>query len=447
MELIVHRNPEAERARHQPVRSWQPPHRHVEDGRAQAGARPARLRRGLRRRPPRRGEEPRQGAHLQLPLGPAIAGTPRTSGPSCGSSTMPARRSGETIRVFPLSNWTELDIWQYIYAENIPIVPLYLAAPRPTVERDGMILMVDDDRFPLREGEVPVRALGPLPHPRLLSADRRGRERGGDPARRSSRRCCSPPPPSGRAAPSTMTAAASMEKQEAGRLFLMATAASPADAADDIARAEVDAYLERQPAQVAAPLHHLRLGRRRQVDPDRAAALRQQAAVRGPARRARGATAASPAPRARASISPCWSTASRRARAGHHHRRRLPLLRDRQAQVHRRRHARPRAIYPQHGDRRLDRRPRHHPDRRAQGRAHPDPAPQPPRPPARHPPRRAGGQQDGPGRITTGRGSTRSSPTIAPSPTRSASATSPPSRSPALAGDNIAAAQRGHGLV
>src|SRR3954467_12848985 len=62
----------------------------------------------------------------------------------------------ESIRVFPLSNWTELDIWQYIYAEGIEIVPLYLAAPRPTVERDGMLLMVDDDRFPLREGEVPV---------------------------------------------------------------------------------------------------------------------------------------------------------------------------------------------------------------------------------------------------------------------------------------------------
>jgi sulfate adenylyltransferase subunit 2 len=62
----------------------------------------------------------------------------------------------ETIRIFPLSNWTELDIWQYIYAEDIPIVPLYLAALRPTVERDGLILMVDDDRLPLREGEVPV---------------------------------------------------------------------------------------------------------------------------------------------------------------------------------------------------------------------------------------------------------------------------------------------------
>lgn len=63
---------------------------------------------------------------------------------------------GESIRVFPISNWTELDIWQYIARENIPIVPLYFAAPRPTVERDGLLLMVDDERFPLRDGEVPV---------------------------------------------------------------------------------------------------------------------------------------------------------------------------------------------------------------------------------------------------------------------------------------------------
>ena len=63
---------------------------------------------------------------------------------------------GESIRVFPLSNWTELDIWQYIMAEEIEIVPLYFAAPRPTVERDGTLLMVDDDRFRLQPGEVPV---------------------------------------------------------------------------------------------------------------------------------------------------------------------------------------------------------------------------------------------------------------------------------------------------
>jgi sulfate adenylyltransferase subunit 2 len=66
------------------------------------------------------------------------------------------KASGESIRVFPLSNWTELDIWQYIHLENIPIVPLYLAALRPTVVRDGLLLMVDDHRFPLRDGEVPV---------------------------------------------------------------------------------------------------------------------------------------------------------------------------------------------------------------------------------------------------------------------------------------------------
>ena len=65
------------------------------------------------------------------------------------------KNRGESIRVFPLSNWTELDIWQYIYLENIPIVPLYLAAERPVVERDGMLLMVDDARFPLRDGETP----------------------------------------------------------------------------------------------------------------------------------------------------------------------------------------------------------------------------------------------------------------------------------------------------
>jgi len=62
----------------------------------------------------------------------------------------------ESIRVFPLSNWTELDVWRYILAEDIPVVPLYFAAPRPTVIRDGMILMVDDDRFRLADGETPV---------------------------------------------------------------------------------------------------------------------------------------------------------------------------------------------------------------------------------------------------------------------------------------------------
>jgi sulfate adenylyltransferase subunit 2 len=66
------------------------------------------------------------------------------------------KAKSESIRVFPISNWTELDIWQYIHLENIEIVPLYFSAPRPTVTRDGMLLMIDDERFPLQDGEVPV---------------------------------------------------------------------------------------------------------------------------------------------------------------------------------------------------------------------------------------------------------------------------------------------------
>jgi len=66
------------------------------------------------------------------------------------------KHKGESIRVFPLSNWTELDIWQYIYLQNIPIVPLYYSAVRPVVERDGTLIMVDDDRMPLFPGEKPM---------------------------------------------------------------------------------------------------------------------------------------------------------------------------------------------------------------------------------------------------------------------------------------------------
>ena len=66
------------------------------------------------------------------------------------------KNQGESIRVFPISNWTELDIWQYIHLEKIPIVPLYLAKPRPVVERDGVLILVDDERLPLKEGEEPM---------------------------------------------------------------------------------------------------------------------------------------------------------------------------------------------------------------------------------------------------------------------------------------------------
>jgi 3'-phosphoadenosine 5'-phosphosulfate sulfotransferase (PAPS reductase)/FAD synthetase len=90
--------------------------------------------------------------------------------------------------VFPISNWTELDIWQYIYLENIPIVPLYFSAERPVVERDGALIMVDDERMPLPRRDA-ADEVGALPHPRLLPADRRGRSTA-DTCPRSSRRCC-----------------------------------------------------------------------------------------------------------------------------------------------------------------------------------------------------------------------------------------------------------------
>ncbi len=86
---------------------------------------------------------------------------------------------GESIRVFPLSNWTELDVWLYIHQEKIPVVPLYFAKPRPVVDRDGMLIMVDDERMPLRDGEKPrletvrFRSLGcyPLSGALLSNAD------------------------------------------------------------------------------------------------------------------------------------------------------------------------------------------------------------------------------------------------------------------------------------
>ena len=81
---------------------------------------------------------------------------PKSQRPELWSLYNTRKSKGESFRVFPLSNWTELDIWQYIYLENIEIVPLYFAAPRPTVDRDGLILMIDDDRFPLNKNEKPT---------------------------------------------------------------------------------------------------------------------------------------------------------------------------------------------------------------------------------------------------------------------------------------------------
>lgn len=89
-------------------------------------------------------------------------------------------RQGESVRVFPLSNWTETDVWSYIAAENIPVVPLYFAKPRPTVQRGETLIMVDDDRFPLAPGEMPqmrkvrFRTLGCYPLTGAIESDATG---------------------------------------------------------------------------------------------------------------------------------------------------------------------------------------------------------------------------------------------------------------------------------
>ena len=106
---------------------------------------------------------------------------------------------GESIRVFPLSNWTELDVWQYIYLENIPIVPLYFAAPRPVVERDGTLIMVDDERMRLaaRREAASSASCASARSAAIRSPARSNRRRRRCP--RSSRRCCSRGRPSARA--------------------------------------------------------------------------------------------------------------------------------------------------------------------------------------------------------------------------------------------------------
>jgi sulfate adenylyltransferase subunit 2 len=102
---------------------------------------------------------------------------PRKQRPELWSVYNARKSAGESIRVFPLSNWTELDVWQYIARENIEVVPLYFAKERPVVERDGRLIMVDDERLPLRPGETPVhrrvrfRTLGCYPLTGAIESD------------------------------------------------------------------------------------------------------------------------------------------------------------------------------------------------------------------------------------------------------------------------------------
>jgi sulfate adenylyltransferase subunit 2 len=155
MELIVHRNPEAEALGINPFDHGS---RHTDMWKTE-GLKQALTAGGYDAAfgGARRDEEKSRAKERVFSFRSAAHGwDPKAQRPELWNLYNSRIHKGESIRVFPISNWTELDIWQYILQEGIDIVPLYFAAPRPTVERDGMLLMVDDDRFRLRPGEVPV---------------------------------------------------------------------------------------------------------------------------------------------------------------------------------------------------------------------------------------------------------------------------------------------------
>ena len=136
LNLIVYINQEGVERGISPIASGSSVHTHVMKTEALKQALDLSVRRRLRRRAPRRGKEPRQGAHLLVPL-QGHAWDPRNQRPELWNLFNTRIRQGETIRVFPLSNWTELDIWHYVMLENIPVVPLYFAKERPVVKRSG----------------------------------------------------------------------------------------------------------------------------------------------------------------------------------------------------------------------------------------------------------------------------------------------------------------------
>ena len=274
-------------------------------------------------------------------------------------------RKGEHVRVFPLSNWTELDVWEYIRVERLELPPIYFAHEREVFERDGM-LYAASEFLPRQDGEDAVRGVGALPHGRRH--DVHGR-RALTTRRRSTTWCRRSPR---RGSPSA-----------ARRAPTIASARPPWRTASEWGTSS------------HAQGRHRRIGRRRQVDADRPPAARLQVADGrrdGHRRRPRAA----------------HRRPARRARAGHHDRRRVPPLRHAATAVRAARLPRTRAVHAQHGHGCIDRRPRAGARRRA---PRDDRAVAPP-PGDRGAARRAGrdraGEQDGPRRASPRTASTRS---------------------------------------
>ena len=269
------------------------------------------------------------------------------------------------MRVFPLSNWTELDVWEYIRAENIPVVPLYFAKPRPVVERDGTLIMVDDERLPLGPGETPrmmqvrFRTLGCYPLTGAIASS-------ADTLDASSRKCAARPAPNARAASSITTRPDRWKRRSARDISdepSRAVIAERAVRSDDLDTRPALRFLtcgsvdDGKSTLIGRLLYEQNL-----IFDDQLAALERDSKKDGSngadvdfallldgleAEREQGIT----------------------IDVG------LPLFRHAATRLCRRRHAGPRAIHPQHGDRRLECRARGAAGRRAQGAVEPDPPP------------------------------------------------------------------------
>ena len=292
-------------------------------------------------------------------------------------------RKGEQVRVFPISNWTELDVWQYVAREALELPSIYYAHEREVFERDGMLYATsdvierDDDEVPFTEW-VRFRTVGDMSCTGAVRSHATSRS---TPSSPRSRRHGSPS-----AARPARTIARPRPRWRTGSV----------SGISDPHLVDVARRRHSRPA----PPRHLRLGRRRQVDADRPPALRHEAGVRRPDG-AGGGDERAPRRRLRQPRAPD-RRAARRARAGNHDRRRLPRLRHAETPLPARRCPGPRAVHAQHGHGRLDRRRRGRPRRRAQGRDRADAPPHADRVAARGPAPRLRGQQDGSRRLRRG---------------------------------------------
>ena len=293
-------------------------------------------------------------------------------------------RRGEHIRVFPLSNWTELDVWAYIEREKLDIPSIYFAHERQVFERDGLLLaenpyVTRGEDEPLFAATVRYRTVGDMTCTGAVSSSaeiggRGDRGGGGDPDHRAR-------PDPGRRPDQR----GGDGRPQARGVLLM----------DSVSSGGTNPSCPPGPPNGHSAVRHGRLGRRRQVDADRAAALRLQVDLRRPAG---GGRADQPGPgRGLHQPGPAHRRAAGRAGARHNDRRRLPVLRDAAAEVHHRRHPRPHPVHPQHGHRRVHRRPRGGAGGRPQRADRAVPAARVPHHAAAGAAHGARGEQDGPG--------------------------------------------------